>query len=105
MSLSRNLKAFRTRARESLQQVADAVGASRQHIWELEAGRSTNPSLELLTALARHFKVSITALVDEEDGAGPIEGLIFGRDFRDLSPEDKAFLIEMAERLKSKKHG
>lgn len=105
MSLSRNLKALRTRSGQSLQQVADAVGASKPHIWELETGRSTNPSLDLLTKLAKHFSVSIADLAGEKKGAGAVEGLIFGRDFRDLKPEDKAMLIKMAERLKGKKDG
>ena len=54
MPLSTKLKELRARNRESLQQVADAVGVSKAHIWELERGSSNNPGLELLRKLAEH---------------------------------------------------
>ena len=37
---------------ESLHQVANAVGVSKAHIWELEKGRADNPSMALVTRLA-----------------------------------------------------
>ena len=45
------LRTYRMRKGQSLQKLADAVGASKAHIYELETGRSKNPSLALLTAL------------------------------------------------------
>jgi len=33
-------------------EVADAVRASKAHIWEIEQGRSKNPSMDLLSGLA-----------------------------------------------------
>lgn len=59
---------------ESLQDVATAVGVTKTHIWELERGRTKNPSLSVIRGLADHFKVSITSLVDEgadADNANP----------------------------------
>ena len=53
MPLSTKLKELRARSRESLQQVADAVGVSKAHIWELERGTSKNPGLDLLKKLQR----------------------------------------------------
>ncbi len=51
MTLASKLKALRLKKNKSLQQVADAVDASKNHIWDLETGKSRNPSIELLTKL------------------------------------------------------
>ena len=48
MSIGARIKELRIRKRESLQQLADTVGASKPHIWELEVEKSTNPSVDLL---------------------------------------------------------
>jgi transcriptional regulator with XRE-family HTH domain len=85
---------------ESLQQVADAVSVSKAHIWELEKGRTDNPSMALVTRLADHFGLSLASLVGEEpfaQDAGQI-----GRMFRqagDLAPEDLALLDDMMQSL------
>ena len=70
MGLGARLKELRVRKGESLQEVADAVSASKPHIWELEAEKSKNPSLDLLTRLAQHFNVSISYLLDESGVGG-----------------------------------
>ncbi|MCW1750012.1 MULTISPECIES: helix-turn-helix transcriptional regulator, partial [Rhizobium] len=57
-----------------LQDVADAIGASKTHVYDLETGRSTNPSIELLTKLATHFRVSIADLVGDRTRDRPAAG-------------------------------
>ena len=52
-----------------MQRVADAVDASKAHIWELETGKSRNPSIDLLTRLADHYEVSLASLVGEDPEA------------------------------------
>ena len=44
----------------------DAVGVTKTHIWELERGRTANPSLAVIKGIADHFGVSIASLVDED---------------------------------------
>lgn len=100
MSLGLRLKELRVRKGESLQQVADAVGASKPHVWELESEKSKNPSLDLLTKIARHFNVTITYLLDESVSA---DTMIFGREFKGATEEDKRLFWEMAERILDKK--
>ena len=56
MSLGARLTRLRLDKGESLQQVADAVGVSKAHIWELEKGRTDNPSMALVTRLADLFR-------------------------------------------------
>jgi len=65
MALGRRITDLRLEKGESLQQVADAVGVSKAHVWELEKGRTDNPSMALVTRLADHFGVSVSFLVGE----------------------------------------
>ena len=104
MSLALKLKDLRTRARQSLQQVADGVGVSKAHIWELETGKSRNPGIELVRKLAEHFSVTIAFLTDNDDQTGEdANALQFFRDFGgDLSDRDWDTLRTVAERLKGK---
>lgn len=66
MSLGARLRELRLKKRESLQDVADAVKISKTHIWELETRRSQNPSIDILTKLADHFKVTVRSLIGED---------------------------------------
>ena len=100
MTLGSRLRALRIKKGNSLQKVADAVEASKAHVWELEAGRSTNPSIDLLTRLAKYFEVSIANLVGEGAEADEENILMFGREFENLSDEDWEILKGMAKRLK-----
>ena len=45
MGFGARIAEFRRGRNESLQQVADKVGVTKTHIWELERGRTKNPSL------------------------------------------------------------
>lgn len=72
-SLGERLRKLRTQSSQSLRDVARDVGFSKAHVWELETGRSRNPSLDLLRRLADHFEVTVAYLIGEEtrsDGYG-----------------------------------
>lgn len=100
MALSDRLTRLRLEKRESLQQVADAVGASKAHIWQLEKGRTENPSMALLTNLADHFGLTVAALAGEDPKAE--EDTRIGRMFRqagDLAPDDLDLLDDMMQSL------
>ena len=102
MPLSTKLKELRSRSRESLQQVGDAVGVSKAHIWELERGTSNNPGLELLKKLAEHFKVSIAFLSDDETEENPAAQQFFREFGGELSTRDWETLRTVAASLKGK---
>lgn len=105
MSLAAKLKELRGKNRQSLQDVADAIGASKTHVYDLETGRSTNPSIELLTKLATHFRVSIADLVGENpEGANEDPALVaMYRDLKTLTPQDRETIQMLMDRLKSPK--
>ncbi len=103
MSLASKLKDLRLRKGQSLQQVGDAVGVSKAHIWELERGSSTNPGLELLKKLAEHFRVTVEFLADDAKAAEGAASLQFFREFDGkLSDKDWDTLRAVAERLGEK---
>jgi transcriptional regulator with XRE-family HTH domain len=104
MSLAARLKEHRIRKGMSLQDVADAVGASKAHIWDLETGRSKNPTIDLLAKLAKAFSVSIADLIGENPaGEGEDSSLVaMYRELQELSPRDREAIKRMVEHLKSR---
>jgi transcriptional regulator with XRE-family HTH domain len=104
MSLAAKLKELRLRRGQSLQQVADSVGVSKAHIWELEKGTSTNPGLDLVKKLAEHFNVTVAFFLNEEAETDDGAALQFFREFKgDLDEKDWETLRVVAESLKGKK--
>jgi DNA-binding XRE family transcriptional regulator len=47
----------------SLDEVAKRAGTSKSHIWELENGRSVNPTIRMLLAVAAALNTSINTLL------------------------------------------
>ena len=97
MGFGARIAELRRGRNESLQQVADKVGVTKTHIWELERGRTKNPSLSVIQGLADHFGVSIASLVDEDIDAADADQQL-ARMFRlakDLEEDDRRFLDDM----------
>ena len=91
MDLAGRLHKLRIDRKQSLQDVADAVGISKAHVWELEKARSKNPSFELMQKLAGHFGVSFDAVTGateiQNEGSMHIERI--HRDLKHLSDRDR----------------
>lgn len=104
MDIGTRLFSLRQKNGESLQHVADSVGISKAHIWELEKGRSKNPSFDLIQKLAKHFGVSIDELVGkaEEPDAARLQVERLHRGFEDLSDNDRAVIEDMIKALKAR---
>lgn len=104
MTVAARLKELRLRGAQSLQHVADAVGASKAHIWELEKGTSRNPSIELLTNLANHFDVSLAFLVGEDpDAPGEDPQLVaMYRDLKGLTDRDRDTIRLLVKQFRSR---
>ena len=109
MNLGGRLSRLRQRKGKSLQDVAEAVGVSKAHIWELEKGRADNPSMGLVTRLADHFEVSVSFLVNEEIEApdADVDLARMFRQARDLDDHDRknsrrdaAVVLEAAARAR-----
>lgn len=105
MSLASKLKELRLKKKKSLQEVADDVGASKAHIWDMETGKSRNPSIALLTKLAKCFDVSVAELIGENPAAKNVDPQVVAmyRELKELSPADRKAIQTMMDHLKSLK--
>ena len=105
VKLGAKLKKLRIKNNKSLQEVADAVGSSKAHIWDLEKGNSSNPTMELLLKLATFFKVGVADLVGENPNAREEkpEMVAMYRDLKTLADDDRKMLQVMIEQFKSRK--
>lgn len=105
MSLATKLQKLRTAKRESLQDVADAIGASKAHVWELEKGTAKKPSIELVRALAEHFGVSIASLVGEapDETTDEEQLLVMYRDLKGLDEKDRQVLEDIIKGMKRRR--
>jgi len=104
MAVALRLKELRVRKNLSLQEVADAVGASKAHIWDLETGRAKNPSIELLTKLAKCFGVSVADIIGENPH-GPDEEpklVAMYRQLKQLKPSDRDAIESMMDHFKKR---
>lgn len=104
MALKVKLKKLRSKRNVSLQKVADAVGASKAHIWELETGRSSNPSADLLVKLASYFEVSTASLIGEDPSAPDEDPEVIAmfRNLKKLDPRDREVIRHMMKSFKAR---
>lgn len=104
MSLATRLKELRIRSNKSLQEVADEVGASKAHIWDLESNRAKNPSIELLKALSRCFGVGVAELIGEnpESDDDKKDLVVMYRDLKELSDQDRDAIKSMMDHLRKR---
>ena len=101
MGLGRRITELRMKSRQSLQDVATAVEVSKAHIWELEKGRTDNPSMALVTRLADHFGVSVAMLVGEDTKAKDADPELqrMFRQANSLKPNERKILDEMIQSM------
>lgn len=102
MTLAKRLHELRMANRLSLQDVADKVGISKAHVWNLEKGLAENPSMELVVKLADLFRVRVADLVGENpDAADEEPGMVaMFRDLKKLEPRDRETIRVLMEQLK-----
>ena len=107
MALGEKIKIFRTKMNLSLQDVADRVGASKAHIWELETGRARNPTMDLVTKLAECFGVGVADLVGENpnaEGEKP-ELVAMFRSLKGLEDEELRMMQTMMDHFRKRRDG
>lgn len=107
MGFGARIASLRRDKKESLQDVADAVGVTKTHIWQLEKAQTENPSLSVIKGLADHFGVSIASLIGEDIAAEDADQRL-ARMFRlakDIDPDDLAHLEDMVESFRKRRKG
>lgn len=105
MSIASKLHDLRLARRLSLQKVADEVGISKAHVFNLEKGITANPSMELVVKLAELFEVRVADLVGENPDAQdePAEMVTMFRDLKKLGDADRKLIKMMMEQMKKRK--
>lgn len=105
MSFASKLHDLRVSQRLSLQDVANAVGISKAHVFNLEKGITANPSMELVIKLAELFRVRVADLVGDNPDADdqPAEVVAMFRDLKNLAPGDRETIKLMMETLKKRR--
>ncbi len=104
-TIGQRIRKYRMAKNFSLQQLADAVGGSKAHVWDLETGKTKNPSLGLLTELSRALDVPIRELIGESDTTdNPALAPLF-RDLKALDQSDIDLIKSMTEQLRARKDG
>src|SRR3954454_23245923 len=101
MALGARLTQLRLKNAESLQEVGDAVGVSKAHIWELEKGRADNPSMALVTRLADYFEVTVAFLAGEDVESSDADRHLqrMFRQAQQLDDTERAILDDMMKSL------
>ena len=101
MGFGRRITELRLKNKESLQDVATAVDVSKAHIWELEKGRTYNPSMVLVTRLADHFGVSVAMLMGEDAKAKDADPQLqrMFRQAQKLKANERQMLDDMMQTL------
>ena len=104
MSFAQKLHTLRLQNRLSLQDVADRIGVSKAHVFNLEKGTTRNPSMELVLKLADLFRVRVADLVGENPEASeePAEMVAMFRDLKKLDPRDRETIKLLMEQLKNR---
>jgi transcriptional regulator with XRE-family HTH domain len=107
VSFATRLHELRVANRLSLQQVADKVGISKAHVWNLEKGQADNPSMELVLKLADLFRVRIADLVGENPEAADEDPEVIAmfRDLKRLGDDDRELIKGLMEQLKHRRDG
>lgn len=105
MSFARKLHDLRLARRLSLQDVANSVGISKAHVFNLEKGITANPSMDLVVKLAELFRVRLVDLVGDNPDADdqPAEVVAMFRDLKSLREEDRETIKMMMETLKKRR--
>lgn len=105
MGFARKLHDLRIAKRLSLQDVANAVGISKAHVWNLEKGITGNPSMDLVLKLAELFRVRVADLVGENPEAAeePAEMVAMFRDLKQLDDRDRDTIRMLMEQMKRRK--
>ena len=103
MSFAARLKEKRLRSGASLQELAEALGMSKAHIWDLETGKSKNPSADVLKKLSDHFKVSVAWWFGEMGDDEDQQLRVMFRDLQELDPKDRELIQALIDTRKSQK--
>lgn len=72
-SLGTRIQLLRELRGLTLQEVADSAGLTKSHVWEMEKGKSINPTVNAVWGLAEALSVSPAMLLGIDDKLPPLD--------------------------------
>lgn len=72
-ALGTRMKLLREMRGMTLQQVGEAAGLTKSHVWEMERGRAVNPTVNAVWGLSAALSVSPAMLLGLDDRMPPID--------------------------------
>jgi transcriptional regulator with XRE-family HTH domain len=102
-SMGEKIRDLRMRSERSLQQLADAVGVSTPHIYELEHDKVNNPSVTVIKKIAEIFDVTASYFLENNDDTQfQVMFRDLQKDFSELSSKDREVVELMVKALKAR---
>ncbi|MEW9855883.1 helix-turn-helix domain-containing protein [Novosphingobium sp. M1R2S20] len=74
-AFQRRIKETRAARKMTLDEVAEASGFTKSHVWELERGKSRNPTVRAVWSLAHALGVSPAYLLGLDDATSDLDPL------------------------------
>ena len=68
-NIADHLRLYRTRTGLSVTEAAIEAGINRSYLYDLEAGRSSNPSIGVLKSLANVYGLTVAELIGDDEPA------------------------------------
>jgi transcriptional regulator with XRE-family HTH domain len=104
MSMAARLRQARVRKAFSLQAAADKLSISKAHLWDLEMGKSDNPTRELLNKCSDAYGVTVAWIIGEQAEEEADDQLkVMFRQLRDLDPADRDLIQTLIEKRQQQK--
>jgi transcriptional regulator with XRE-family HTH domain len=92
------IRAVRKARRYTLQELADRAGASKSYVWELERGRGSRPSAQMLSRIAAALGVTLESVLGDKDYAASADKIFFKK-YQALNATSKNIFRRLADLL------
>lgn len=104
MEIHENIKLLREKRGETLEEVAKAIGSSKQTIQRYETGEIKNIPYDKIVALAKHFRVKPGAIMGWEDTEDITDNMVSEHielisKWERLSPEKQKAVMDIIDAL------
>lgn len=104
MEIHENIKLLREKRGETLEEVAKAIGSSKQTIQRYETGEIKNIPYDKIVSLAKHFRVKPSAIMGWEDKEEVTDDIVSEHielvtKWVKLSPEEQKAVMDIIDAL------
>jgi transcriptional regulator with XRE-family HTH domain len=100
--IGEKIRQLRTERKFSLDALAKAAGISKSYLWELERDDAANPTMEIISKIAKELDTTAEALTYDGKVDQPEDAFdkAFFRNYKTLQPQTKQQLLEILKTLK-----